>query len=478
MRLRTLFIPLLITLSTLSLLPTISFAEVRPQGIEASVFTGYWGGDVHVDNGTFTGLSFGYHINRLISLDATYGLVPTRASESADEVSAALSTRSDVLIQQGALSALLNLSASRLTPFMRLGVGFVDVEDDLGAATVLGIGGRYYIDGALAIRAGLDMWIAPNLLLKRDRYEHFTATIGFTYSYGGDRDVDQDGIPNVKDRCPTMKEDMDDFQDKDGCPELDNDEDGIKDKEDKCPDEAEDKDEDRDDDGCPDLDDDEDGVPNAEDQCKDEPEDKDDFMDEDGCPDKDNDEDGILDVDDQCPKKAETKNGFKDEDGCPELDQDKDGVFDSDDQCKAKPEVYNGVEDQDGCPDAVPEELSKAITMLPLQYKGDRKVFTRSRKVGKVLESIAKSLTESKMKVRVQVGGMKGKDPALLSKARALYIIDSLVELGVPKEQLKAEGLGSADYPSDVEGSKKKGTWVGLRPLINDPRQKNNTSKK
>ena len=99
------------------------------------------------------------------------------------------------------------------------------------------------------------------------------------------RDSDGDGIPDSADSCPQEEEDMDGFEDGDGCPETDNDHDGIPDAQDKCP------------------------------MC---PEDKDGFQDDDGCPDPDNDHDGIADAADKCPMEPETFNGVKDEDGCPD----------------------------------------------------------------------------------------------------------------------------------------------------------------
>jgi hypothetical protein len=47
-------------------------------------------------------------------------------------------------------------------------------------------------------------------------------------------DHDADGIPNASDSCPTQPEDVDGFQDEDGCPD-DNDGDGIPDNADACP---------------------------------------------------------------------------------------------------------------------------------------------------------------------------------------------------------------------------------------------------
>jgi len=102
------------------------------------------------------------------------------------------------------------------------------------------------------------------------------------------------------------------------APSGDRDGDGILDDADKCPDDPEDIDAFEDGDGCPDPDNDSDGIVDAADKCPNDPEDKDWFEDDDGCPDPDNDSDGIVDAQDQCPDKAETMNGLVDDDGCPD----------------------------------------------------------------------------------------------------------------------------------------------------------------
>ncbi|HET6148469.1 MAG TPA: thrombospondin type 3 repeat-containing protein [Polyangia bacterium] len=208
--------------------------------------------------------------------------------------------------------------------------------------------------------------------------------VGFSPDF---RDRDHDGIYDVDDHCPDQAEDLDGFQDKDGCPDNDNDNDGIPDAQDKCPNAAEDVDQFEDEDGCPDPDNDKDGItdlddacPNAAedghgkrptdgcpstsedsdgdgvndtiDKCPDEPEDRDGFEDADGCPEPDNDNDGIPDNFDNCPNAAEDMDGFEDDDGCPDPDDDKDGIPDAQDRCPRQPETLNGIKDDDGCPDA------------------------------------------------------------------------------------------------------------------------------
>ena len=179
-----------------------------------------------------------------------------------------------------------------------------------------------------------------------------------------DPDNDGDGIPDAKDRCRDAAEDFDGHEDADGCPEQDDDKDGIPDEADKCRNEPEDKDGFEDADGCPDLDNDKDGIPDTLDKCPDAPEDEDGFEDADGCPDLDNDRDGLLDVEDQCPDDLEDKDGFEDADGCPDPDNDQDGVPDAEDRCPLDPETIDGNADADGCPEPNARSL--------VRWEGDR----------------------------------------------------------------------------------------------------------
>jgi MYXO-CTERM domain-containing protein len=114
-------------------------------------------------------------------------------------------------------------------------------------------------------------------------------------------DQDHDGLNDLVDACPTAPEDVDTFQDADGCPDPDNDGDNVLDVDDGAPLVPEDLDGFEDTDGVPDPDNDHDSVLDADDGCPNEPEDVDTFEDANGCPDPDNDGDTVLDVDDQCP---------------------------------------------------------------------------------------------------------------------------------------------------------------------------------
>lgn len=174
------------------------------------------------------------------------------------------------------------------------------------------------------------------------------------------KDRDGDRIADDKDQCPTEPEDMDGFQDADGCPDYDNDGDTIKDTQDKCPNEPEDFDGFQDTDGCPDPDNDKDGIPDDRDRCPNEAETVNGFQDQDGCPDEpDRDGDGVPDSRDKCPDDPEDTDGFQDVDGCPDPDNDGDGIPDNEDECIDEPETINGFEDEDGCPDVAPDKKKK-----------------------------------------------------------------------------------------------------------------------
>ncbi len=162
-----------------------------------------------------------------------------------------------------------------------------------------------------------------------------------------ENDEDADGVVDANDSCIGEPEDVDGFEDDDGCPDPDNDLDGVLDANDSCPNAAASNES-----GCPDsaADRDRDGVLDADDKCPNQPEDFDRFSDADGCPDLDNDQDGVLDIDDKCPSNPEDRDGFDDEDGCSDPDNDSDGILDVDDRCPDKAGAPSPDNSGDGCP--------------------------------------------------------------------------------------------------------------------------------
>jgi outer membrane protein OmpA-like peptidoglycan-associated protein len=239
----------------------------------------------------------------------------------------------------------------------------------------------------------------------------------------------------------------------------DHDGDGIPDSVDGCADEAEDMDEFQDEDGCPDGDNDGDGIGDDDDDCALEPEDKDGFKDGDGCPERDNENDGVPDTTDKCPNDSEDIDGFDDDDGCPDEDNDGDGIKDSADKCVNDPETVNGVEDDDGCPDVRattgPEERPDRIDL-----KGQPIAFDKQNKLtaaGKALLTQASTIIKNrKLTIRIEVHvalGTKSKNAAQINaqrqrdkqaaQQRARAIQEFLVSVGVPPAQLQAVGIGS-----------------------------------
>jgi len=231
-----------------------------------------------------------------------------------------------------------------------------------------------------------------------------------------DGDPDGDGIKDSLDQCDSEPEDVDQFEDTDGCPDPDNDKDGIADGADKCPIDAEDKDS---------------------------------FQDTDGCPDKDNDNDGIADAVDKCPDKAEDKDGFQDVDGCPDLDNDSDGIPDDKDKCVDKPETINGISDDDGCPDkgdsVVVVSPDRIETLEAIQFAANTAKITKAS--FNVLGQVAATLRAHPEIIRIRVTThvqpttSTTKDQDLTDK-RAAAVREWLIQWGIASSRIDARGFG------------------------------------
>jgi hypothetical protein len=150
-------------------------------------------------------------------------------------------------------------------------------ESERPARAALGLSARYAL-GDVSLLAGLETALTGGIGSGPLRA---VLSIGWAPRT---HDVDGDGVADEVDQCRELAEDLDGFEDEDGCPEGDNDDDGVPDGDDRCPLEKED----------------EDG-----------------FEDDDGCPDPDNDKDGILDVDDACPNEAGPASADPKRHGCP-----------------------------------------------------------------------------------------------------------------------------------------------------------------
>ncbi len=243
----------------------------------------------------------------------------------------------------------------------------------------------------------------------------------------------------------------------------DRDGDGNPDQTDICPDEPEDKDDYQDDDGCPDLDNDGDGIIDASDACPNEPEDKDGYQDDDGCPEPDNDGDGVPDVVDRCPNDKEDKDNWEDDDGCPDEDNDGDGIADSKDKCPNQAETVNGFDDLDGCPDAGlrggpqwdPDRIDLQGSRIDFAGPRSSKLTKASRELLDQIATLMLSAPQNSVRVEVHVAlSTKSKNKRVIRRAhnndkrladrRARTIVDYLTKKGVPASKLRYDALGSS----------------------------------
>lgn len=169
-------------------------------------------------------------------------------------------------------------------------------------------------------------------------------------------DADGDGIPDVRDACPSQASEDGLGIDETGCPYYDADRDGIYDREDECPSQASEDGLGIDEVGCPYYDADRDGIYDRDDECPSQANEDGLGIDETGCPYYDADRDGIYDRDDECPWEGDEGGSGVDETGCPYYDADGDGVPDRNDACAWRGNEYGYGVDETGCPIEDPDE--------------------------------------------------------------------------------------------------------------------------
>ncbi len=209
-------------------------------------------------------------------------------------------------------------------------------------------------------------------------------------------DTDGDGVLDDVDRCVTAPEDMDGWQDDDGCPE-DNDLDGVPDSEDACPMEP--------------------GLAAQN-----------------GCPDRDGDT--VVDSADECPLQP----GVPRFQGCP--DSDNDGIPDATDPCPYQAGTGGG----QGCPVVkVTQEAIVIIEKVHFELNGDR-VLEQSYAL---LDAVAATLAAHPAIKKVEVQGHTddlGPDEynLNLSQRRAESVARYLIDRGVAAGRLDAKGYGES----------------------------------
>ena len=165
----------------------------------------------------------------------------------------------------------------------------------------------------------------------------------------------------------------------------------------------------------------------------------------------DRDHDGIIDSKDACPDQPETKNGYQDDDGCPDEppsppdpDRDGDGVPDRVDNCPDEP----GPASNQGCVEKQLVQITRERLEIleKVFFKVDKAII--ERRSYPVLENVV-AVLKAHPELNVLVEGhtdSRGKPDynQQLSEKRAASVVKFLVDRGVARERLKAQGFGPA----------------------------------
>jgi len=187
----------------------------------------------------------------------TYGL-----TESGSEMYARAGVH--VGVTRG-LRVLVELQASsRLKQFLRRyespAEALLGLRYQTGGGLMLGVGGGVgltqapgvpSVRGLLTLGYAFGATVEGNQLRVGDANNEPTTEEAIPRAPAAPTDSDHDGVDDLEDRCPSSAEDVDGFEDDDGCPDEDNDRDGVPDESDACPNEAEEMTGDGDGDGCP-----------------------------------------------------------------------------------------------------------------------------------------------------------------------------------------------------------------------------------
>jgi len=412
-------------------------------------------------NSALFGFRVGVFFGDMIGVEGEFGVVPSEAREEVFDVWN-VTYRAHLVAQFRAKD-----ENAKLIPFVLVGAGAMQVVDtkgenaginsivkDADASLYAGVGAKYRVDNGWGLRFDARILFPPasnddagNAMAKpSDGFtQDFELLLSIYKEFGRkkkevvvpppvDDDPDKDGVRGEADKCPTDPEDVDGFEDDNGCPDPDNDADGVADL--------------------------------APDKCPLEPEDKDAFQDEDGCPDPDNDNDTILDAADKCPLEAEDKDSFQDDDGCPDPDNDQDGVLDPQDKCPDQPETKNGYQDEDGCADEIPAKLKQFTGVIQgINFKvGDATLLATSNKTLDKAVAVLKEFPDLKMEIQGHTddqplkakAGAKYQDNLALSQGRAETVMAYFVAKGIDQARLTAKGLADTAPvvdPKDLKGN-------------------------
>lgn len=258
-------------------------AGQREGTFSLSPMIGYHGfeGDQHTDDGFFGGVSLGYNVSKRWAAELEFRYTDTETDFNPGP-------NEDIEVWSVGMNALYHFNPDGpFVPYVSAGFGIMyfdsgdlDVDDDY--MMNWGVGAKYFLQEDLALRGDLRHVVdlhsdrAFDQISGDDTDHNYLASIGLYWQFGGPAppppppaDSDNDGIPDVRDKCPDTPLGV--MVDAVGCPPAeivpqpaasvtpampvpvkmdgDDDGDGVSNSRDKCP-ETE-KGLTVDDDGCP-----------------------------------------------------------------------------------------------------------------------------------------------------------------------------------------------------------------------------------
>lgn len=265
-------------------------------------------------------------------------------------------------------------------------------------------------------------------------------------------DADHDGVIDVADACPSTPGVPSPVAARNGCPPLapDRDRDGIADASDACPDQAGPRSTDQTKNGCPlpPADGDHDGIADASDACPTEPGVASKDSARNGCPlpPPDRDSDGVADASDACPDEAGIPDPDPARNGCPDRDRDRDGIANGEDACPNDAGPASPDPKRNGCPKAI--LTGDQIKILDqVKFKSASARLQPGKDSVDVLMAVRQVMIDHPNVKKVRVEGHTDAvgDAARnrkLSASRAQAVVKWLVDHGVERDRLTAEGFG------------------------------------
>jgi len=476
----------------------IMSSNVFAQIYQRQIFTGLYGNATKLiggeeDDSTVRVLgefNAGYYFTRKlgVGIEAGYGFVTVRDKDQLLEVMSHIIEKEDAPFKTTftpiSVFGRYNLIKDQnWIPYLTAGIGMVmwncedtelNTEISSGNNFIANIGGG--IEWEISRTVGIDFGIKYQRLFNQNedmsgegeayalgrpdvQTGNLSAGFGITLRFGGSKDTDGDGLEDRLDKCPTVPEDFDGFEDEDGCPEWDNDGDALADSVETNS-----------------------GVfisadstgtdPNLADTDLDEINDYEEIytymtnpisVDTDGDSLSDGDEinnyqTNPISVDTDGDELSDYDELFLHQTDPRNADTDSDGFTDGDDKCPLKPETFNGFQDDDGCPDKKPEIVFKKkapIVLEGVNFKVGSSELTDSAKL--VLDKVVRTLKDYKdMYLEISGHTDSSGSRALnmkLSRKRAESVRRYLINQGIEEYRLRAIGLGP-DHPVTSNNTK------------------------